>query len=524
MVCPYCGSENLKKNGIKYNKQQYQCKDCKKYFSSNNVEIKPKEETVKCIYCGGHTNKSGKTKWGVQIYWCRDCHKRFNENTMPQPPIKERCPYCGGELKYKGWSNNGHNRRYICKECGKGFSGDLSNLQVRKIEKPCPYCGSEDVKKGGHLRSGARRYVCNSCGKGYNENTVVEEPKHRPEKCPYCGGTHINCSGHDKNGKQRYKCVECGKKFVENPTQKEFKRWEIECPYCHHVGARKAGVSSGKKQYFQCLECKHKFMEHQHHQHTTPILRANVLKDLELGMTKLDISKKYGVSEKTIGTITKGRELAWRRIQVQETKLKRKLEHLAIQRKKRNFREQNVEDLKNKVVFHYSCYGVSLEENLKREFMDLFNSYLQDKIKKYTLTEQFKLLLEKGHPIMKQKQEEQERRLKRQRKFSMIKEVLKGQPEDMVASKYNVDIKHLQDSLEKYYNMESLTEEQKSNIIKFGVGASVPVEYIAPYIPCSVKKCQEILSKFTVKPRKKYERTEQEKHQDWYDLDKYIMR
>ena len=72
--------------------------------------------------------------------------------------------------------------------------------------------------------------------------------------------------------------------------------------------------------------------------------------------------------------------------------------------------------------------------------------------------------------------------------------------------------------------MENITTEQKANIVKFGIGAAVPVEYVAPYIPCSIKKCQEILSKYTVKPRKKYERTEQEKHQDWYDLDKYIMR
>lgn len=302
--CPYCNSENLKKNGIKYGKQQYQCKDCKKYFSSTENLI-VKEENVPCIYCGGHTNKSGKTKWGVQIYWCRECHKRFNENTMPQPPIEERCPYCGGELKYKGWSNNGHNRRYLCKQCNKGFSGDLSNLKVRVIEKPCPYCGSEDVKKGGHLKSGARRYVCNTCGKGYNENTIVTDPPHKPEKCPLCGGTHINLSGHDtKTGKQRYKCVACGHKFVENPTQFRFTIHEKKCPHCDHIGAKKGGRSGDKKQYYICLKCGHKYLENPKYVHLTPKQKELIVKyGVGCGVPVKDLATYIPCTERTVRNI-----------------------------------------------------------------------------------------------------------------------------------------------------------------------------------------------------------------------------
>jgi transposase-like protein len=522
MNCPKCGSKNYRKSGfLKSGKQRYTCKECGKGFSSKEPIVDVKKP---CIYCGGNTVKSGKTKWGKQIYLCKDCGRKFNETRSEILDI--HCPICGGELKYKGWSNNGHSRRYLCRECGKSFSGeDPTKLKVKVVEKPCPYCGSENIKKGGHLKSGAKRYVCNDCGKGYNENTVLTVRKYRPKECPKCHGTHINCSGYEtKTHKQRYKCVDCGYKFVENPTQPTFKQWDIECPYCHNIGAKKAGVSSNRKQYFICLKCNHKFMENQHHQHTTPELRANVIRDLELGMTKIDISVKYGVSEKTIRTITRGKELAWRRIQREQTILENKKKKLKIQKTKLEFRKRNVEQLKNKIVYNYSCYGVSLEENLCKEFDSLFNLYLEDKIKKYTLEEQFKVLLEKGYPIMEQKQKEHEIKLKRQRKFYMIKEILEGNTEESVASKYNIDIKHLQDILEKYYEMEDITERQKTDIIKFGIGAAVPVEYIAPYIPCSIKKCQKILSKYTIRKRQKYERTETDKHQDWYELDKFIMK
>lgn len=301
--CPRCNGTNIKKNGIKYGKQQYQCKDCKKYFSGDFTLLK--EPSIPCIYCGGHTNKSGKTKWGVQIYYCRDCRKRFNENTMPHPPIEEKCPYCGGDLKYKGWSNNGHKRRYLCKQCGKGFSGDLSNLQVREVEMPCPYCGSEDIKKGGHLRSGARRYVCNSCGKSYNKNTIVKKI-HKPKECPQCGKMHINLSGHDtKTGKQRYKCVSCGYKFVENPTQQKFVIQEKQCPVCGYVGAKRAGRTGGKRQYYQCLNCNHKYLENGHHRHSTLKEKEQIVSLCLKGLPLIKIAKMIGKNERTVSTIIK---------------------------------------------------------------------------------------------------------------------------------------------------------------------------------------------------------------------------
>lgn len=38
--CPYCNSERINKNGKKYNKQRYICRDCKKSFSDSDNRIK----------------------------------------------------------------------------------------------------------------------------------------------------------------------------------------------------------------------------------------------------------------------------------------------------------------------------------------------------------------------------------------------------------------------------------------------------------------------------------------------------
>jgi transposase-like protein len=40
MKCPYCGNERVLKNGNKYNKQRYLCKDCHKSFSIIDGRVK----------------------------------------------------------------------------------------------------------------------------------------------------------------------------------------------------------------------------------------------------------------------------------------------------------------------------------------------------------------------------------------------------------------------------------------------------------------------------------------------------
>ena len=43
---------------------------------------------------------------------------------------------------------------------------------------------------------------------------------------------------------------------------------------------------------------------------------------------------------------------------------------------------------------------------------------------------------------------------------------------------------------------ETLSKEQKEFIYKWGVVLNIPVEYLAPYVPCSYYACQKELDKY----------------------------
>ena len=302
LICPRCNGQHIIKQGfLPSGKRRYLCKDCKKGFSSHQEMLK---SVVSCFYCkSDNTVKAGKTTHNAQVYKCNDCGRRFNEGRVQYEFIDTPCPYCGGELHNKGWSNNGTVRRFKCQSCKRTFSGDLNNLKIKTIEKPCPYCGSQDVRKGGRLSSGAKRYKCNDCGKGYNENTVLTETPHKPEYCPKCNATHINLSGHDtKTGKQRYKCVTCGYKFVENPQYPTPVVWQKQCPNCDHVGARKAGKSNGK-QYYQCFNCGHKYLEGGLYKHINERKRKEIIHQYIKGHTATQIAQQLETTERTVRNV-----------------------------------------------------------------------------------------------------------------------------------------------------------------------------------------------------------------------------
>ncbi len=40
LLCLYCGGEHINRNGHKYNRQRYICRDCKKSFSDGDNRIK----------------------------------------------------------------------------------------------------------------------------------------------------------------------------------------------------------------------------------------------------------------------------------------------------------------------------------------------------------------------------------------------------------------------------------------------------------------------------------------------------
>lgn len=379
---------------------------------------------MKCPKCGSeHLKKNGFLDSGKQRYMCKDCGKGFS-SFEPIINVIEPCIYCGSKNVVKSGKTKQNKQIYLCKDCHRKFNEN----RIELLDATCPICGGELRYKGWSNNGQTRRFICKQCKKGFNENTVITEKPKKPEKCPKCGATHINLCGHDtKTKKQRYKCVTCGYKFVENPTKPTPQIWEKECPICHHIGARKAGKSNGK-QYYQCLECKHKFLEGGLFKHVTKEEIEELKKYYINGYSVLDMSRIFGKTKRTIKA-------------------------------------------------HLAKY---IDENDKEQRNIKLNEYIVD------------LILNGGN----------------------IK---------TICQKYNKTKTELNKMMAKYYRKERITNEQFSNILRFGVGAGVPVEYLAPYIKCSEKKCLSILSQYEIPERPKYQRTETEKHQDWFELNKFAL-
>ena len=260
-------------------------------------------EKVKCPYCyGQNIKKAGKLASGKQRYVCKDCKKGFSiGNVIKKPKVEDKCPYCGGELRTKGWNASG-TRRYICKSCGKGCSENTIKIIPLKPEnKECPYCHSTNTKKGGKLRDGSLRYTCNNCDKGFSEKTIVRDTT--GIYCTHCGSSDIVFCGKDtKTGKQRYKCKECNVKFVADPTTIRYTIHEQTCPHCEHTQARKAGKSNGK-QYYQCLNCGHKYLLDGKYKHLTEKQKQFIIQQTIKGKTVSTISTTLNCNEKTVRSV-----------------------------------------------------------------------------------------------------------------------------------------------------------------------------------------------------------------------------
>lgn len=424
--CPHCGSTHFHKAGfLASGKQRYLCNDCKKGFSS----FLNKNEILDCIYCKSKNVIRHGIIAGQQEYLCKDCNKRYTENTIIKEQVKDPCPYCGGKLTVKGWSNNHTVRRYVCKSCGKSLSGDISKYNKMEKLKPCPYCNSTNVKKSGKLASGSQRYYCNDCNKQYSENTVIKEAAYRPDKCPKCGESQIRLCGKSREGKQRYLCVSCNYKFVENPQIKEAQTYTKTCPKCQNTQVVKNGKTHGK-QYWKCTKCGHKFLEQQKYRHKTEDQKESFVALYQAGVTQKQIAEQLNTSVKTVYRI--------------------------------------------------------LKEN--------------QALKTETKTPQGKT-----------------RQL-------IVEAILKGANMQHISKVTNFDTKILRDIMRYEYAKEKLTEQQKDLIIKFGVNCAVPVDYLAPYIPCSQRMCKQILRGYEIKEKKLEPLTEQQKAFDRLELDKFIRK
>lgn len=331
----------------------------------------------------------------------------------------------------------------------------------------CPNCGGQNIKKAGFLASGKQRYVCKDCKKGFSSgNNLVKKPK-VDDVCPYCGG-ELTTKGWNTSGTRRYKCKVCGKGCSEK-TVKTPKESNVECPYCHSKFTKKGGKLRDGSLRYVCNTCKKGFSE------KTIIKDLSGIKCTHCGSTNIGTS---GLDTKT------GKQ--------------RYLCH--------DCRRRFVE---NPTQFTFVEQKVTCPH--------CGHNYAKKAGK--TSGKQYYICLACGHKYL---ENGCFKHLTENQKRFIINLVLKGKNKKEVAELVNCSEKTVRNIFNDYCKTETLTTAQRELIIKYGVQFAVPAEYIAPYVPCSLQKCKEILSHYVIKEPKRKELTEQERLRENIILDRFL--
>lgn len=142
MNCPRCNSNHVIKQGFARGKQQYLCKDCKRYF----YDIKYTNDNPKCPFCGGLSVKNGfrpRKSGNEQRYKCTKCNRSFIKD--PKKPVDSRIPLDPSIKCYHCGSNNIGRRGiirgvkgkhlYWCYSCKTYFVDNPSKRRFSESER-----------------------------------------------------------------------------------------------------------------------------------------------------------------------------------------------------------------------------------------------------------------------------------------------------------------------------------------------------------------------------------------------------
>ena len=87
------------------------------------------------------------------------------------------------------------------------------------------------------------------------------------------------------------------------------------------------------------------------------------------------------------------------------------------------------------------------------------------------------------------------------RKKEILVKIFSGKSVSQVAKETECSEVTVRAIVAPFYEKEVLTVEQKRLIIAYGYYFNVPIEYIAEYVPCSLRMCKKVLDNFKDKLR-----------------------
>lgn len=267
-------------------------------------------------------------------------------------------------------------------------------------------------------------------------------------KCPRCGSEHLQKKG-IRAGKQRYRCTNCranfcyGVKYKSAPVREKLNK---TCLYCGSTHITRDGkLPSGSQRYY-CADCNRGFSD------------ATVIKEPEPDKfcpycgSKL---RKSGYSK-----------LGYREYYCKACRKSCTENAEGIPQKRDTFKDIN------KNVRCPSCNS-----------NDLRLAGQRDGRRKFSCKSCGRQFIE-GSSI---------RRHSKKEILDIVSSIFNGDSFEKVAKKYNSSIRNVKEIMKKYYDKEHVTTKKRNLIECFGYLLKVPIDYLAPYVHCSYKACEDIL-------------------------------
>lgn len=270
--------------------------------------------------------------------------------------------------------------------------------------------------------------------------------------CPRCGSSDLQKKG-KRLGRQRYRCKECSSSFTEGIPYKEAPVYEAAQKVCSRCGS-KSIVRDGKlkdgAQRYLCKDCNLRFSDNSSESLTIlwecPYCGGTLIYS---GYGKLG-QREYNCKDchkSCSGDLITGKPI-----------------------KRLSFSEVNVS------VFCPYCNSL----NIKKAGIAKGNrqKYICKDCKRHFMTDY------KVTPKSKDL------------KNKVIKYLLNGANLKKVSTASGYSQRYIREFMEPFYANETITEEQKQLIIKFGGHCRVPVDFLAPYVKCSERMCRKIIKGF----------------------------
>ena len=332
-------------------------------------------------------------------------------------------------------------KRFYCNDCKRGYS---TYLVEDEPHLECVYCSSHNTVRAGKTKHGVQIYKCNDCGRRFNEDKTKLD---FDTLCPHCGGV-IAYKGWSNNGTvRRYVCKSCRRTFSGDVNHLNIKENIVEkpCPYCGSHNIRKGGrLKSGLKRY-KCNDCGKGYNE------STVVITPKYRPERcpYCGGTHINCS---------------GHDT---------TTMKQRYKCVDCGRK----------FVENPSQKEYQTY--------ERECPNCGHMRARKAGKSYG--KQYYQCLKCGHKHLDGGKFTQVN----YKDIEELRELcIKGLSAKSIANKMGRSEKTISKYIRKY---ETITEEQKKLIIKFGVHCNVPMDYLAPYVPCSSTTCLRIMNQYKKK-------------------------